>query len=234
MRAKRLAVAACLLLATGCRQDMHDQAKYEPYEANPFFADGMASRPLPAHAVARGQLREDVELFTGLTASGLPAAAFPLASLRARWPGGEEMADEAFYRVLLKRGERRYGMFCTPCHDRVGTGGGMIVERGFKRPTSFHDERLRNALPGYFVNVMTEGFGQMPSYAAQVEAQDRWAIAAYIRALQLSQHARLAELPADVGQHFEEAVDALPQAEDGHGSEEIDPAEHGADRAGET
>jgi len=223
-----LAVAACLLLTVACRQDMHDQAKYETYEASSFFANGMASRPLPAHTVARGQLLEDVEFHTGLAANGLPVAAFPLETLRAQWTGAEEMADETFYRTVLTRGEKRYGMFCTPCHDRVGDGNGMIVQRGFKQPTSFHDERLRNALPGYFVNVMTEGFGQMPAYAAQVDAQDRWAVAAYVQALQLSQYARLAELPADVGQSFEKAAAANHDAAADHDAAGHDLGDYGS------
>jgi mono/diheme cytochrome c family protein len=210
-----------LVLTLACRQDMHDQAKYEPYEASPFYANGMSSRQPPAHAVARGFLRDDVEFYTGLTAAGQPVPAFPLATLRGQWPGGAEMGDEEFLGSVLRRGEQRFGMFCTPCHGRVGFGDGMIVQRGFQQPTSFHEERLRNALPGYFVNVMTEGFGQMSSYAAQVTPADRWAIATYIRALQLSQHARLTELPGDVSQDFEAALSAAAKKPEpgGHGAE---------------
>jgi mono/diheme cytochrome c family protein len=106
-------------------------------------------------------------------------------------------------REVLLRGQERYDVFCSPCHGRAGTGNGMIVRRGYKQPTSFHDPRLRSAPVGYFVNVMTEGFGVMPSYAPQVEVEDRWAIAAYVRALQYSQNARLADLSPEQRQRVE-------------------------------
>lgn len=225
------AAACCLLLSAGCRQDMHDQAKVETYEASTFFANGMGSRPLPANTVPRGHLREDEAFYSGLGPGGQPLAAFPLETLRSQWPGGEELEEEAFLQAFLKRGQQRFGMFCTPCHDSAGTGNGMIVQRGFKQPTSFHEERLRNAMPGYFVNVMTEGFGQMSSYAAQIKPEDRWAIAAYVRALQLSQHARLSELPADVSKRFEEALAQAGLDEGhgggGHGGEDHGAADHG-------
>ncbi len=229
-----LALSALLLLATACRQDMHDQAKYEPLEASSFYANGMASRPLIANTVPRGFLREDTVLFTGLDAAGSPAAIYPQASLAERIPGAGEMSEKELWGLLLKRGETRYGMFCTPCHDPVGTGRGMIVQRGFKSPPSLHEERLRESPPGYFVNVMTEGFGQMSSYAPLVSPEDRWAIAAYIQALQLSQHVRLAELPAELVHSFGEAqneapADAAEHGSEGHGEE----VSHGADQSGE-
>jgi mono/diheme cytochrome c family protein len=158
---------------------MHDQTKLEPYESSRFFADGQASRPLPAGTVARGQLREDKLLHTGMTPAGTFTAVLPIP-LDAR---------------VLRRGRERFDAFCSPCHDRLGTGRGMVVRRGFKAPTSFHDERLRQSPVGYFFDVMTNGFATMPSYASQIAVEDRWAIAAYVRALQLSQNARLAELP---------------------------------------
>ena len=171
-------LAGLALLAAGCRQNMHNQPKVEPYRESDFFADGMASRPLPAGTVARGFLREDTALYAGVDASGQPVAAFPLPVTRE----------------LLRRGQERFNVFCSPCHDRAGTGHGMIVQRGYKQPSSYHIDRLRQAPPGYFYDVMTRGFGVMPSYAAQVSPEDRWAIVAYIRALQLSQNARLADL----------------------------------------
>jgi hypothetical protein len=119
-------------------------------------------------------------------------------------------------REILRRGRERYDIFCAPCHDRLGTGRGMIVLRGYKQPSSYHVERLRSAPVGYFVNVMTEGFGVMPSYAAQVPVDDRWAIAAYIRALQYSQNARLAELPPDVRRRVEADLNAAPAAPPSH------------------
>jgi mono/diheme cytochrome c family protein len=160
---------------------MFDQPKYEPLEASPFFADGAAARPLPAHTVARGHLRAEPWRWTGIGADGRPLADFPVA------------VDEA----LLRRGRKVYDVFCSPCHDRTGGGDGMVVRRGFKRPPSFHDERLRQAPPGHFVAVVAEGFGQMPAYAAQVPPADRWAVAAYLRALQLARRFPAAELSAE-------------------------------------
>ena len=172
-----LTAAACLL--AGCRQNMHNQNKLEPYEPSPFFADGQGSRPLPAGTVARGDLREG-PAYTGLDAANQPISQIPFPVTRAD----------------LVRGQERYNVFCSPCHGRGGEGLGMIVRRGYKQPTSFHDERLRGSQVGYFYNVITEGFGVMPSYAPQIPVKDRWQIAAYIRVLQYSQNARLAELPA--------------------------------------
>ena len=171
----------CLLvLAVGCRQDMHDQPKYKPLARSDFFADHRASRaPVPG-TVARGQLRDDGLLYTGKLGGQL-ADALPV-----------ELTPE-----LLKTGRTRFESFCSPCHGRVGRGDGVVVRRGFKPPSSFHIERLRRASVGYFFDVMTNGFGAMADYAAQVPVKDRWAIAAYLRALQLSQHATLDDVPPD-------------------------------------
>jgi mono/diheme cytochrome c family protein len=172
--------AACLLLvaATGCRQNMHNQHKVKTLGPSTFFADGQGARPIPAHTVARGDLREGFA-FTGLGPDNKPVAQMPFPVTRE----------------LLLRGQERFNIYCSPCHDRVGTGRGMIVQRGYKQPTSYHIERLRTAPIGYFFNVITEGYGVMPTYAPQIPVADRWAIAAYIRALQYSQNAKLAELP---------------------------------------
>ncbi len=230
-RFTRLAVAsslvAVLLPVTGCRQDMHDQAKYEPFEANPMFANGMASRPLVAHTVPRGFLREDTAYYTGLGEDREPLNAFPMKALRARWPKGESLSDTEMNRALLVRGKKCFETFCTPCHDRVGTGNGIIVQRGFKAPPSLHEERLREAFPGYFVNVITEGFGQMNGYASQISPEDRWALAAYVRALQLSQNARLADLPREVERSFHEAMTAAATGEEG-GSDHPPSGGHGS------
>jgi mono/diheme cytochrome c family protein len=166
------AAVAILVLVTGCRQDMHDQPRIKPLGANSFFADGQGARPLPAGAVARGDLRENREFWTGTNADGVPLQALPMPVSRE----------------LLIRGRERYGIFCSPCHGATGEGTGMVVRRGYKAPSSYHIDRLRLAPVGYFFDVMTNGFGVMPSYAAQVPPADRWAIAAYIRTLQLSQH----------------------------------------------
>jgi len=179
-----LALALFGLGVAGCRQDMHDAPRYEPLERSEFFADGRASRdPVPG-TVGRARIDEpffeDPIFMTGLGPDGQPVATLAV-----------ELSP-----ALLARGRERFNIFCAPCHDQTGRGEGMIVRRGYKRPQTFHGDRLREIPVGYFVDVMTRGFGQMPSYASQVRAADRWAIAAYIRALQLAQNARLADLPA--------------------------------------
>jgi mono/diheme cytochrome c family protein len=175
MRALRLALLASVAL--GCRQDMHDQPRYKPLAKSDFFDDKRASRPQVEGTVARGQLRDDEHLYTGKIGKELAASyPFPIS------------AD------VLNRGRERYTIYCTPCHGQLGGGEGMVVQRGFKRPPSFHVDRLREAPPGYFFDVMTNGFGAMSDYAAQVPVNDRWAIAAYVRALQISQHASVADL----------------------------------------
>jgi mono/diheme cytochrome c family protein len=166
-------------VAAGCRQDMHDQPRYKPLARSEFFGDERSARPLVADTVARGQLREDELLYTGKVA-GKPATTFPL-------PVTAE---------VLERGRQRFDIYCTPCHGPLGRGDGMVVQRGFKRPPTFHSDQARQLPPGFFFDVITNGFGAMADYSAQVPVQDRWAIAAYIRALQLSQHASLDEVPA--------------------------------------
>jgi cytochrome c5 len=177
-RTKASLVALCLLAAAGCRQDMHNQPKYRPLRSTTFFADGSSARPLVEGTVARGTLQEDAAFFTGKVGN-TAVKELPIA------------VDEQ----VLSRGEERYNIFCTPCHDAVGTGRGMVVQRGYRQPPSFHDERLRIADAGYFFDVMTNGFGSMPDYRMQLTARDRWAVVAYIRALQLSQHADKADIP---------------------------------------
>ena len=169
------------LVTAGCRQDMHDKGRIKPFEESRYFADGRGARLLPAGTVARGFLRDDIGLYKGQTPEGDFLAQIPMPVTRE----------------LVLRGQSRFNVYCTPCHGRVGQGDGMIVQRGFKKPVSFHDPRLRMTPAGYFFDVMTNGFAQMPSYAAQVPVKDRWAIAAYIRALQLSQHATVADVPAE-------------------------------------
>lgn len=175
-----LAVAAALA-GLGCRQDMHDQPRYESLEASPFFRDGRASRPRLAGTVARGETDAASPFLTGKV-GGEPIAVRPVATTPA----------------LLVRGRERFGIYCTPCHDATGSGRGMVVERGYRQPPSLHEERLRTAPDGYVFDVITRGFGVMPSYRV-VPPADRWAIVAYLRALQLSQHAPVRELaPEDV------------------------------------
>jgi len=159
---------------------MHDAPRYEPLEATTFFANGSASRMLVANTVPRGLLREDTHLNEGKV-DGRLATTFPMPVT----------AD------VMARGQERFNVFCSPCHGRTGSGNGMVVQRGFRAPPSYHEDRLRNAPVGYFFDVMTNGFGAMQDYASQVPVADRWAIAAYIRALQLSQRATLADVPAN-------------------------------------
>ena len=170
------------LVASGCelRQAMYDQPRYEPLEASPFFEDGLSSRQPVEGTVARGHLRLDDHYFRG-TVNGEPATTIPIAVTRE----------------LLDRGRERYDIFCSPCHDRTGTGNGMIVQRGLKQPPSYHEDRLREVPIGHFFDVVTNGFGAMYSYASRIPVDDRWAIAAYVRALQFSQHADFDGLPAE-------------------------------------
>ena len=160
------------LAAAGCRQDMHDQPRVKPLAENQFFADGSGARPIPAGAVSRGDLRADRLFYTARLADDSLATELPMPVTRQ----------------LLLRGRERFDIFCAPCHGRTGQADGMVVRRGYKPPSSYHVDRLRMAPVGYFFDVMTNGFGVMPSYAAQVPPEDRWAIAAYVRALQLSQY----------------------------------------------
>jgi len=171
-------LSACLLSVGGCRQDMYDQPKYEPLEASSFFENGQSSRPLVAGTVARGQLRIDDHFYQGKIGDKF-VETFPFQVDRS----------------VLERGRERFDIFCSPCHGRVADGQGMIVKRGFSAPPSLHLDRLREAPVGHFYDVITHGHGAMYSYASRVPPRDRWAIAAYIRALQLSQHAALADVP---------------------------------------
>jgi len=177
-----LGAGLCLLLVSGCelRQAMYDQQKFEPLEASSFYADGLSSRLPVTGTVARGQLRIDRHLFAGKV-DGQPATALPVPLTRE----------------LLERGRERYDIFCSPCHDRAGQGNGMIVQRGFKRPPSLHNPRLREAPVGYFYDVITNGFGAMYSYASRIPVEDRWAVSAYVRALQVSQNVGLDQLPEE-------------------------------------
>lgn len=180
---------AMLMVGGGCRQDMHDQAKHKPLSASAFFADGRSARPVVAGTVARGQLRDDDHLYTGRV-NGVYAETYP-------FPITEP---------VIRRGQERFNIFCAPCHDALGTGQGMIVQRGFRPPPSLHEQRLRDAPPGMFFDVITNGFGVMWSYADRVAPEDRWAIAAYIKALQLSQNAKLADVDAAQRQKLESAL----------------------------
>jgi mono/diheme cytochrome c family protein len=176
-RCSLLAVGASLFVIAGCRQDMHNQPKYRPLRASAFFEDTSSARPLVEGTIARGTLQTDTAFFTGkngaLLVNELP---FPVTQ------------------DVLDRGQQRFNIYCTPCHDTTGSGNGLVVQRGFPRPQTYHSDRLRNVEAGYFFDVMTNGFGRMPDYRAQISPRDRWNIVAYIRALQLSQHAPKADV----------------------------------------
>jgi Cytochrome C oxidase, cbb3-type, subunit III len=172
-----LAALAC----AGCRQDMQNQPKFVPQRSTTFFADGRSARPQVASTVARGQLNEDSFFYTGLVdgkeADMLP---FPVSM------------------QVMARGQERYNVYCTPCHSRVGNGAGMIVQRGYKPAGNFHSARILAEPLGHYFYVMTNGYGAMPDYSAQLTPTDRWAVAAYIRALQISQNANQSEVPSGV------------------------------------
>jgi mono/diheme cytochrome c family protein len=202
----------CLLFTAACRRDMQDQPKMKPYRASTFFADQLSMRPPVEGTVARGFLRTDVEFFTGKkrTSAGAtttqPQPAAPAPSANATNPQGAAVyPDDIDYlpirldESVLQRGKERYEIFCSVCHGLTGNGDGMVVRRGFRRATSFHDDRLRQAPVGHFFDAITNGWGVMPSYAAQIPVQDRWAIVAYTRALQASQPARQGTPPSQTG-----------------------------------
>jgi mono/diheme cytochrome c family protein len=176
-------LAMLLLLGfgvAGCRQDMHDAPRYEAYEASASFADGRSSRAAPDGTVARGWLREDDALYTGKL-NGELVDTVPFAIGHAE----------------LKRGQERFNIYCSPCHGRLGDGNGMVVQRGLRQAASYHNDRLRQERIGYFFDVITNGFGAMQGYAEQVPVRDRWLIASYVRVLQFSQNAPVADVPAE-------------------------------------
>jgi mono/diheme cytochrome c family protein len=180
LRHNLLVVVLAAAALAGCRQDMHDAPRIEAYEANAFFPDGRGSRTPPTGTVARGWLRQDEALYTG-RANGELVSEFPFPI------GAADMA----------RGRERYNIYCSPCHGVLGDGQGMVVQRGLRRAASYHQDRLRDEKVGYFYDVITNGFGAMQGYAEQVPVRDRWLIVAYVRALQLSQHATMAEVPRE-------------------------------------
>jgi mono/diheme cytochrome c family protein len=185
-----------LVAAAACRQDMHDAPRYEAYEASPFFADGRASRNPPVGTIARGWLRDDEALYTGKV-NGEFVDVFPFAISH----------DD------IRRGQERFNIYCSPCHGRLGDGNGMVVQRGLRQAATYHQDRLRQERVGYFFDVVTNGFGAMQGYAEQVPVRDRWLIIAYVRALQLSQYATVADVPPDQRGRLEAAPPAASQDE---------------------
>lgn len=208
LRSSILVLAA--LAFGGCRQDMHDQPKYRPLRPIDQFGsinDGRSARPLVEGTVARDQLKEDVEFYTGkLRQAAQDGASSATPPPRAGVTQAGQTSGQMYQGFVtefpvpitaadLDRGQERFNIYCSVCHGRLGDGSGMIVKRGFRKPPSFHDERLRNAPVGYFFDVETNGFGAMPDYASQIPPEDRWRIIAYIRALQLSHRGTIADVP---------------------------------------
>jgi mono/diheme cytochrome c family protein len=180
MRRARSAFGLAFMLGAlaACRQDMHDQPKERTFRSTSFYKDHRSERPQVAGTVARGELDLDDHFYRGKV-DGKPAETFPMPITAA----------------ILARGRERYEIYCTPCHGKVGDGDGMIVARGMRRPPSYHIERLQNSPPGYFFDVITNGFGAMYDYSDRIKPADRWAIIAYVRALQQSQNAKIEDVP---------------------------------------
>jgi hypothetical protein len=175
-----LALWASACAPSGSLQAMANQPRYDPLAPSNFFPNGMSAQPVISDTVAYGQPMTDTLLYVG-TVGGQPAATFP-------FPVTQE---------VMLRGQTRFNVFCSPCHGAVGDGQGIVAQRGFCCPASFHTDRLRSAPAGLFFDVITNGFGRMPAYATEIPVRDRWAIIAYVRALQLSQHAALDDVPPD-------------------------------------
>jgi mono/diheme cytochrome c family protein len=179
------AAALALLALTACRQDMHTEPRYNSLDESQFFSDHRSARPMVEGTVARGHLRIDEARYTGQI-DGEDIDQFPIPIAKAD----------------IERGESRFNIYCTPCHGHLGDGNGMVVMRGFRQPPSYYSDRLMNAPVGHFFDVVTNGFGAMPSYASRIQTDDRWRVIAYIRALQLSESATLNDVPADQRQNL--------------------------------
>lgn len=178
-------------VAGGCRQDMHDQLKYEPLEKSEFFDDGMSSRHPVKGTIARGQLQSDRHFFFGREPLESPPEGPDYGTtgeLVATFPYPVDAA-------MMRRGRERFNIFCSPCHAQTGNGDGMIVQRGYREPPSLHSEKVKSAKVGHLYDVIRRGFGVMPAYATLISTEDRWAIVAYVRALQLSKSASLDDVP---------------------------------------
>ncbi len=191
-RMSACATIAAMVLLTACRQDMHNEPRYKPLAGSDFFADQRSARPMVEGTVARGHLRIDEARYTGKI-DGEDIDQFPIP-----------IAKED-----IERGQTRFNIYCTPCHGHLGDGNGMVVLRGFRQPPSYFSDRLVHAPVGHYFDVVTNGFGAMPSYASRIQSDDRWRVVAYIRALQLSESASLNDVPADQRQNL--AVEPPPR-----------------------
>ena len=194
---------AAVCFAAGCRQDMQDQPKMKPYRGTSFFGDGLSMRqPVPG-TIPRGYLRSDSVLFTGKKEK--PAAQASASPVPAAGTNTNPYADDTdtfpfpITEATVQRGRQRYEIFCSVCHGFTGRGDGMIVRRGYRKAADFHEDRLRQAPVGHFFDAITNGWGAMPSYAPQIPVQDRWAIIAYVRALQLADPKSPATAPGASG-----------------------------------
>jgi mono/diheme cytochrome c family protein len=192
-RSSGAAVLTMLLWSVGCRQDMQDQPKYKPLGESRFFPDGRESRPIPAGTIARDELNDTDAVHTG-EADGTFLDTIPVP------------VDAA----LLHRGRDRFDIFCSPCHGRMGDGNGMVAQRGFRVPANLHTDRLRSVPPGYIYQVITNGYGAMGDYGDQIPIGDRWAIVAYVRALQLSRRAMITDTPPDARSKLERQSQSQP------------------------
>jgi len=187
--------ALSTLLLTGCGRNMYDQAKYQVDEPSSLFQNGTSNRPLPEGTVTRTRGAVNPSFYTGQGENGL-LRELPI-------PLTQE---------VLNRGQQRYNIYCSPCHNYSGDGNGTIVQKGFVQPASFHEQRLRDQPVGYFFNVITNGYGRMYPYASRIPPEDRWAISAYVRALQLSQNAPVDALPENVREQLEASAGATQEA----------------------
>lgn len=201
-------LVALALVTTACRQDMHDQPKYKAHGESKFFADHRNNRPLVPGTVARDHLEEDDHFYRGRV-DGKLADTFPMAVTAE----------------ILQRGRDRYTIYCQPCHSPVGDGNGIAVQRGMKRPPSYHIDRLQKASPGYIFDVITNGFATMYSYAERIPVADRWAIVAYVQALQQSQNTSAKDLTADEQKQLAQNASAAATNEaEPHSGHESTPA----------
>ncbi len=209
---KTACLMLCLTAALGCRQEMARQPSYRPWAPSEFFADGRADRPPEAGTVARGQLQDDALFHEGRGPNASSAASLtalggdPWLAVALALGAVDEPTDRFPFAVteeVLHHGRQRFNIYCAPCHGRLGNGNGRIVQRGYVQPPTFHKAKWREAPDGRIFQIITQGKGAMPSYAAQIPPVDRWAIIAYLRALQLSQNALADDLPAEARRQLE-------------------------------
>ena len=228
-----IATISVLLLSIGCRYDMQDQPRLKPYKESDFFKDGKAMQNPPDGTVARGKLNENKAFYTGKKENADPNIQVETTTdatgntLVSSFPNDVEEFPIPLTKELVDRGQERYNIYCIVCHGPVGKGDGMVVRRGFPQPPTYHDDRLRNAPVGHFFDVMTNGWGKMNSYSTQISASDRWAIVAYIRALQVSQNPNPAKADEKKADETEPTAEDDKTAGDQTNKDEPSKAERG-------